>query len=142
MTEPNGRGPRPQDAAGTGQSWTGADAYVVAGISDHLCPWQSCYRSAQLLGGPVRFVLSTSRHIAAMVNPPGNAKAAFRTAPETPADPREFLAAADTVTGSWWTDYAGWLASRGGGKKDSPATLGDQDHPVRCAAPGTYVYDR
>ena len=118
------------------------DAYVVAGISDHLCPWQACYRTAQLLGGPVRFVLSTSGHIAAMVNPPGNAKAAFRTAPDTPADPREFLAAASTVAGSWWTDYAGWLASRGGGQKDSPATLGDQDHPVRCAAPGTYVYDR
>ncbi len=130
------------------------DAYVVAGISDHLCPWQSCYQTTQLLGGPVRFVLSTSGHIAAMVNPPGNAKAAFRTVQANtghangpgntgnPADAAEFLATATKVAGSWWTDYAGWLASRGGGQKDSPAVLGGPDHPVRSAAPGTYVHDR
>jgi polyhydroxyalkanoate synthase len=47
------------------------DAYVVAGIADHLTPWQNCYRSTQLLGGDSRFILSTSGHIAALVNPPG-----------------------------------------------------------------------
>jgi poly[(R)-3-hydroxyalkanoate] polymerase subunit PhaC len=125
------------------------DAYVIAGITDHLCPWESCYRTTQLLGGPVRFVLSTSGHIAAMVNPPTNAKAAFRTAPATaaggganPADPREFLATATTVPGSWWTDYSSWLAERGGGPRKSPRTLGRKAYPVRGAAPGTYVHDR
>jgi polyhydroxyalkanoate synthase len=126
------------------------DAYLVAGITDHLCPWESCYRTTQLLGGPVRFVLSNSGHIAAMVNPPTNAKAAFRTAPATaaaggganPADPREFLATATTVPGSWWTDYSSWLAERGGGPRKSPRTLGRKAYPVRGAAPGTYVHDR
>ena len=120
------------------------DAYVVAGISDHLCPWESCYRTTQLLGGPVRFVLSTSGHIAAMVNPPTNAKAAFRTVAggTSPADPREFLATATTVPGSWWTDYAAWLAERGGGERKSPRTLGRKVYPVRSTAPGTYVHDR
>ena len=47
------------------------DTYVVAGITDHLTPWENCYRSAQLFGGTTRFVLSTSGHIAALVNPPG-----------------------------------------------------------------------
>jgi polyhydroxyalkanoate synthase subunit PhaC len=122
------------------------DAYVVAGITDHLCPWESCYRTTQLLGGPVRFVLSTSGHIAAMVNPPGNPKAAFRATPTgtavNPADPREFLAEAATVPGSWWTDYSSWLAERGGGERKSPRTLGRKAYPVRSAAPGTYVHDR
>ncbi len=27
------------------------DSYVIAGVADHICPWQSCYRSTQLLGG-------------------------------------------------------------------------------------------
>jgi polyhydroxyalkanoate synthase subunit PhaC len=57
------------------------DTYMVAGVTDHICPWQSCYRSTQLLPGRARFVLSTSGHIAAMVNPPGNGKA--RDAPGT-----------------------------------------------------------
>ena len=120
------------------------DAYLVAGVTDHLCPWESCYRTTQLLGGPVKFVLSTSGHIAAMVNPPTNPKAAFRTAPAgaNPADPREFLATATTVPGSWWTDYSSWLAERSGGERKSPRTLGRKAYPVRSAAPGTYVHDR
>src|ERR1700761_6230574 len=67
------------------------DAYLVAGISDHICPWQSCYRSTQLLGGRRRFVLSTSGHIAAMVNPPGNERASFQVSEEIPADPEQWL---------------------------------------------------
>ena len=55
------------------------DAYVVAGIADHISPWQACYRSARLLGiKNLRFVLSSSGHIASLVNPPGNPKANFR----------------------------------------------------------------
>ena len=118
------------------------DAYVIAGVSDHLCPWQSCYRTTQMLGGPARFVLSTSGHIAAMVNPPDNRKAAFQTAPTNPADPAEFLATAQTVPGSWWTDYSAWLAERSGGEKRSPRQLGRKGYPVQSAAPGTYVHDR
>src|SRR5271165_2092559 len=38
------------------------DSYVVAGIADHIVPWQSAYRSTQLLGSTPRFVLSTSGH--------------------------------------------------------------------------------
>jgi len=119
------------------------DAYVIAGAADHLCPWQSCYRTTQLLGGPVTFVLSTSGHIAAMVNPPGNSKAAFQTvSAPPPADPGEFLAAAQTVPGSWWPHYSSWLAGRSGGRKKSPGQLGRKGYPVRGAAPGTYVHDR
>jgi polyhydroxyalkanoate synthase len=121
------------------------DAYLVAGITDHLCPWESCYRTTRLLGGPVRFVLSTSGHIAAMVNPPASPKAAFRTLSSgsgVPADAAAFLATAQVVPGSWWTDYASWLADRGGGQRKAPRTLGRKAYPVRAAAPGTYVHDR
>ena len=63
------------------------DTYVVAGIADHLCKWESCYQTTQLLGGDTKFVLSTSGHIAAMVNPPGNPKASFQTATQQPGRP-------------------------------------------------------
>jgi polyhydroxyalkanoate synthase subunit PhaC len=43
-------------------SQVNADAYIVAGIADHITPWQNCYRSTQLLGGESRFILSTSGH--------------------------------------------------------------------------------
>jgi len=118
------------------------DSYIVAGITDHICPWQSCYRSTRLLGGKPRFVLSTSGHIAAMVNPPGNAKARYQLAEECPDDPEEFLRQARTAQGSWWSDYASWLAERCGEENAAPAELGGSGLPPIGEAPGTYVYDR
>ena len=117
------------------------DSYVIAGIADHLCPWQSCYRTTQLLGGPVTFVLSTSGHIASMVNPPGNPKATFQTAAENPPDPRDWLADASTASGSWWPHYSQWLADHSGAKRKARIRLGRPGYEVLCAAPGTYVHD-
>jgi class II poly(R)-hydroxyalkanoic acid synthase len=132
------------------------DSYVVAGIADHLCPWQSCYGTTQLLGGQVTFVLSTSGHIASMVNPPDNPKATFRVsaaaaegglppgAPrvEYPAEPAQWLADATTVSGSWWPHYSSWLAARSGGTRKRRASAGSKEFAVLCPAPGTYVHDR
>jgi polyhydroxyalkanoate synthase len=118
------------------------DAYLVAGVADHLCPWQSCYRSTQLLGGRSRFVLSSSGHVASMVNPPGNPKASFRTAPETPPDPADWSGRAATEPGSWWPDYDRWLEQRGGGEKARPRRLGSGGFRPMDPAPGTYVLDR
>jgi polyhydroxyalkanoate synthase subunit PhaC len=118
------------------------DSYLVAGITDHICPWQSCYRSTGLLGGSKRFVLSTSGHIAAMVNPPGNAKARYQVAKDSPQDPAGWLRRAETCHGSWWPDYAAWLAERCGEEEAAPAELGGGGLTPICDAPGTYVYDR
>jgi polyhydroxyalkanoate synthase len=118
------------------------DSYVIAGVSDHICPWQSCYASTQMLGGTTRFVLSTAGHIASLVNPPDNRKSTFRTASGNPPDPEEWLRNATTEKGSWWPDYSRWLTERSGPLVPSPQTLGSADYPPREAAPGTYVFDR
>jgi polyhydroxyalkanoate synthase len=118
------------------------DTYVVAGAADHLCPWQSCYRSTQLFGGRSRFVLSTSGHIASMVNPPGNPKATYQTAVDCPPDPAGWLHQATTAPGSWWPDYVRWLTERGGGEKAAPRRLGAAGCRPLDAAPGTHVLDR
>jgi len=118
------------------------DSYIVAGITDHICPWQSCYQSTQLLAGRPRFVLSTSGHIAAMVNPPGNEKARYQVAKKCPEDPQQWLRRAETAHGSWWPDYAGWLAERCGEERAAPEELGGGGLAPISDAPGTYVYDR
>ncbi len=115
------------------------DSYVVAGVADHICPWQSCYRSSQLLGGKTRFVLSTSGHIAALVNPPGSKKASYQVSDDVTADAPAWQQSAATEQGSWWPDYASWLAARSGGLVPAPASLGsDRFHAIE-AAPGGYV---
>jgi polyhydroxyalkanoate synthase len=117
------------------------DSYVTAGIADHLCPWQACYRSTQLLGGTSRFILSTSGHIASLVNPPGNPKSTFQVAADTPADPETWLRHADTVAGSWWPDFTTWLGERCGEEIPAPTALGGELSEL-AAAPGTYVFDK
>ena len=118
------------------------ETYIVAGIDDHISPWKSTYRATQLLGGTHRFVLSNSGHIAAMVNPPSNPKASFRTGPSEQLDSHEWLAESETVKGSWWPDYTNWLESRSGDKKDAPRRLGSTKYPAMDPAPGTYVLQR
>jgi polyhydroxyalkanoate synthase len=115
------------------------DSYVVAGIADHICPWQSCYRSAQLLGGTTRFVLSTSGHIAALVNPAGNKKSSYQVSDDVTADAGDWQRSAPTVQGSWWPDYAAWLSERSGAQGPAPAALGSEQFTVIEAAPGSYV---
>jgi polyhydroxyalkanoate synthase len=116
------------------------DSYLTAGIADHLCPWQACYRSTQLLGGDNRFILSTSGHIASLVNPPGNPKSTFQVAGDTPADPQQWLEQAETVKGSWWPDFMTWLGERSG--EEIPAPTGPGELEELADAPGTYVFDK
>jgi polyhydroxyalkanoate synthase len=121
------------------------DSYIVAGSADHICPWQSCYRSTQLLGGANRFVLSTNGHIAALVNPPTNPKSSYQTTADgqdNPSDPQAWLDAAKTEQGSWWPDYDAWLADRSGPEKPSPEALGNPRFTALGSAPGSYVMDR
>jgi polyhydroxyalkanoate synthase subunit PhaC len=117
------------------------DSYITAGIADHLCPWQACYRTTTLLGGTSRFILSTSGHIASLVNPPGNPKSTFQVAESTPVDPTEWLKAAETVQGSWWPDFTAWLGERTGEQIPAPTSLGG-NLPELAEAPGTYVFDK
>jgi polyhydroxyalkanoate synthase subunit PhaC len=124
-------------------SMVGADAYVVGGIADHISPWQATYRSARLLGSKDnRYVLSTSGHIAALVNPPGNPKASYRTGPVEAEDADQWLDSAQKISGSWWPDYVGWLAERSGPEVDAPKTLGGNRLPPLGPAPGTYVMEK
>jgi polyhydroxyalkanoate synthase len=118
-----------------------ADSYLVAGIADHITPWQSCYHTTQLLGGSSRFVLSTSGHIAALVNPPGSPKASFQVNKDNPADPAEWLMTAETRQGTWWTDLSAWLVERCGPSRPAPDQLGGGGLRPLVEAPGTYVFD-
>jgi polyhydroxyalkanoate synthase len=118
------------------------DGYIVAGIADHITPWQNCYRTTALLGGDTRFVLSTSGHIAALVNPPGNPKATYRLNPQNPSEPGDWLSSAGTEKASWWPDFVDWLSQRSGPDRRAPRRLGGRGFAPLVEAPGTYVLDR
>jgi len=117
------------------------DSYVVAGLTDHIIPWENAYRGTQLLGGAPRFVLSTSGHIQALVNPPSEqSRSSYRIADEHPPGPDEWAQRAATQQGSWWPDYDEWLATRSGELKPAPKRLGAGRYKAQAKAPGSYVH--
>ncbi len=117
------------------------DAYIVAGITDHITPWQGCYATTQLLGGKVKFILSNSGHIQALLNPPGNPKASYFVNERYPADPGQWQAGAQKRSGSWWEDWRDWLNMHAGEKKPAPQGLGNEQYLPGAPAPGTYVFE-
>ncbi|MER6799238.1 alpha/beta fold hydrolase, partial [Amycolatopsis mediterranei] len=116
-----------------------ADAFVMAGTTDHITPWDACYRSARRLGGDVEFTLSSSGHIQSILNPPGNPKSSYYTNPEHPESAKAWKDGAAKVAGSWWPRWVEWLGERSGEQVAAPSTVGSEQYVPIEAAPGSYV---
>ena len=114
-----------------------SETYVLAAESDHITPWLSSYATTGLLGGPVRFVLTSAGHIAGIVNPPGP-KRRYWTNDDVGPDPQAWRDGAEEHAGSWWDDWAGWIKTRAGQRRRA-FRVGGPNHPVLGEAPGTYV---
>ncbi len=117
------------------------DCYVLSAIDDHIVPWTAAYRTATLLGGRNRFVLSTSGHIAGIVNPP-SPKARHWTNDQIAEAPEKWLDGADKHQQTWWQDWARWISERAGEKVDAPCQLGSETYAPLEDAPGLYVVMR
>jgi polyhydroxyalkanoate synthase subunit PhaC len=113
------------------------DTYVVGAINDHIVPWPASYRATSLLGGDVRYVLSSGGHVAGIVNPPGP-KPWYETADSNPADTARWEAAATRQAGSWWEDWTRWSQARAGNLV-RPPSMGSSQNPAVGNAPGGYV---
>jgi polyhydroxyalkanoate synthase len=121
------------------ESITG-DVYILSAIEDHIAPWRAAYASTQLLANAApRFVLSTSGHIAGIVNPP-SPKSAYWTNDELPAEPERWLAGATKQQGSWWEDWAAWIGERAGDRREPPP-LGSAAYVPIADAPGAYIHE-
>jgi len=113
--------------------------YNLATREDHIAPADSVLYGSQFFGGPVKYVLSGSGHIAGVVNPPASGKYQFWTNDDikdvTLAD---WLKGAQEHKGSWWPDWREWLASIDA--DEVPArVVGTDALPAIEDAPGSYV---
>ncbi|MEA5672784.1 class II poly(R)-hydroxyalkanoic acid synthase [Pseudomonas sp. MH2] len=118
------------------------DSFTVAGSNDHITPWDAVYRSALLLGGERRFVLSHSGHIQSIINPPGNPKAYYLENPRLSSDPRAWFHDATRSDGTWWPQWLEWISRRSGSLRPPKTELGSPSYPPLGPAPGTYVMAR
>jgi polyhydroxyalkanoate synthase len=114
--------------------------YFISTLEDHIAPWKSTYAGAKLFNGPVRFVLGGSGHIAGIVNPPAGEKSKYWywTNPEIVDEADEWLNSAEKHPGSWWPDWAEWIAQYGGDKVPARKP-GDGKLKVIEDAPGSFA---
>ncbi len=125
--------------------------YVVATERDHVSPWQSVYKIHLLSDAELRFVLTSGGHNVGIVNPPNGPgaskqasyRAAVRKAHATYRDPQAWLDGASSHHGSWWPDWADWLAAHSGRKVTAPPIGGKGPHRLKALAdaPGRYVHE-
>ncbi|HSI59289.1 MAG TPA: class I poly(R)-hydroxyalkanoic acid synthase [Ideonella sp.] len=116
-----------------------APVYIYGSREDHIVPWQGAYASTALLKGKKRFVLGASGHIAGVINPPKSNKRSHWIADKLPASADDWFASAQEHPGSWWTDWAAWLATHGGSQVAAPKTPGSRKYKAIEPAPGRYV---
>jgi polyhydroxyalkanoate synthase len=112
--------------------------FMLSTREDHIAPWKTTYALTQLVSGPIRFVLAASGHIAGVVNPPEAAKYHHWVNDKNPPDPEQWLATATQRPGSWWPEWARWIADFGG-EKIPARKPGDGKLKVIEDAPGSYV---
>ena len=112
--------------------------YFLSTANDHIAPWKSTYRGSTLLGGPVKFVLGGSGHIAGVINPAGSSKYGYWTGDSLPTEPDRWLEKAQKHQGSWWPDWHTWLEPHTGARVPR-RTPGDGELEPIEDAPGSYV---
>jgi polyhydroxyalkanoate synthase subunit PhaC len=112
--------------------------YDLAAREDHIAPAKSVFTGAQYFGGPVRYVMAGSGHIAGVVNPADKPKYQFWTGGPPEGDFAEWVAKAKETPGSWWPDWAQWIAAQAP-ERVAPRVPGEGKLKPIADAPGDYV---
>ena len=117
--------------------------YIYGSREDHIVPIGGAYASVKHLSGKKRFVMGASGHIAGVINPPAKKKRSYWTNDKLPASLDAWTAGAQEHAGSWWPDWAAWLAPHGGRKIAAPSKYGKgAKYKAIEPAPGRYVKAR
>jgi polyhydroxyalkanoate synthase subunit PhaC len=116
--------------------------YNLATREDHIAPAESVFAGAQAFGGPMKFVLSGSGHIAGVINPPALKKYNYWTGgkPEGGAL-SAWIAKAKEHPGSWWPDWFDWIKGHDARKVKARKPGGGKLKALEDA-PGSYVMVR
>lgn len=118
--------------------------FVVGTVRDHVAPWRSTYKIHLLADAEITFCLTGGGHNAGIVSPPSPKAHGYQVmvkeADGPYVGPDVWLAEAPHAEGSWWTEWANWLAGRSGAPVPPPRMgLPDANAAALPDAPGSYV---
>ena len=115
-----------------------APTFILSTHEDHIAPWKSTYAATRLYSGPVKFVLSTSGHMAGVISAPGSNKCGHWASDNLPPSPDEWFAGATPHLGSWWPVWDEWVTQLDSGRVPAREPGGDKLTIIEDA-PGSYV---
>jgi polyhydroxyalkanoate synthase len=115
--------------------------YVMAGTTDHITPWKACYRSTQLFGDDVVFVLTNQNHTQTISSRIDNRHLKYWVSRDLPEDPELALQSAAANDGPWTEHWIDWLGERTDERVKPKKKAGSNKYPVLGAAPGEYVLE-
>ena len=113
-------------------------AYFVATKDDHIAPAASVFRGARLFGGPTRYILAGSGHIAGVINPPAKNKYFYSSGPQPQGELDGWITQSVKHFGSWWPDWMAWLIEQAPERVEARVP-GAGGLPILGDAPGDYV---
>jgi polyhydroxyalkanoate synthase len=113
--------------------------YNLATKEDHIAPAKSVFVGSGLFGGPVRYVLAGSGHIAGVVNPPSRNKYQYWTDGAPKGRFEDWLAKAKEHPGSWWPDWLAWIEKQAPARVPASRRKPGGRRKVLGDAPGEYV---
>lgn len=111
-------------------------SFFLAAIEDHISPWKTVYKGSKLLNGEKVFCLTTSGHVAGVVNPPSNMKYSYKIGHNVQESPDEWISKLDDCKGSWWVSWKDWLK---GNSKKLQKSIDYNKLDYIEEAPGKYV---
>jgi polyhydroxyalkanoate synthase len=113
--------------------------YNLATREDHIAPPQSVFAGSSAFGGPVRYVLTGSGHIAGVVNPPERKKYQYWVGEEPNGRYEDWILRTSEKSGSWWPDWLAWLTAQAPAKVPAKKRAPGGRRKPLGDAPGTYV---
>jgi polyhydroxyalkanoate synthase subunit PhaC len=112
--------------------------YSLAAREDHIAPAKSVFLGCKFFGGPVKFVIAGSGHIAGVINPPYQIKYSHWTDGPTACNIETWLTKAEQHAGSWWPHWLQWVKDHDPTDVLARKPGGGHLKPIEDA-PGSYV---
>ena len=120
-----------------------APVFIYCSREDHIVPSSAAFKAMGLLnpGKPQnnRFVMGASGHIAGVINPASKGKRSHWVNQQPATDFDAWVSGAAEHKGSWWGEWAKFLAEHGGKDVKPRSKLGNKQYAPIEPAPGRYV---
>ena len=113
--------------------------YNLATREDHIAPAKSAFLGSKFFGGPVKYVLAGSGHIAGVINPAGKKqKYQYWTGDDPVGSLDKWIEKATEHPGSWWPDWIDWIKKQDNAMVPARQPGNAKYQPIEDA-PGSYV---